>query len=91
MSPCVDYRRHEFDCPHRRGTSPRRRWRAADGCSGEVCDDCWYAPGGPADWADLVQVGDLDTDGIPLDPREWTAADQLGVVIRALRDAGEGR
>lgn len=87
MTPCVDYQRHEFDCPHR-GQS-RRRWRAADGCSGEVCEACWYAPGGPHSWPDLVQSTAVDGDGIPYSPAEWTAADQIGHVIRALRDAGK--
>ena len=87
MAECVDYRRHEFDCPHRR--RPLRRWRTRDGCSGEVCADCWGAPGGPAGWPDVVAITELDDDGIPFDPAHWTAADQLGHVIRALRDAGK--
>jgi hypothetical protein len=77
MSPCVDYRRHELECSHRK----EYRWRAADGCSGHVCVDCLKAVmTWPVD--DQVRAVPVDDDGIPLDRGVWTNGDHVGHMIR---------
>lgn len=83
LQPCTapDYR-HEFWCEHR--DRPRRRWRTLDGCGGSCCEKCWAREDSPRTWDDLSSVVAIDADGIPLDARNWTEGDQLGVVLRAL-------
>jgi hypothetical protein len=78
MSPCVDDRRHELECGHRK----EYRWRAADGCSGQVCAECLKTVLG---WPKAHQVSavPVDDDGIPLDRRAWTGADHIGHMVRA--------
>lgn len=75
---CDDYVRHEFLCQHR----PRKyRWKAFDGCSALVCEECMSHV---ALWKDLLEVVVVDEDGIPIDSRHWTFADAL---LNAAREA----
>ena len=82
-SPCIDAPRHEsFWCNHR----PKAlRWRTADGCSGEECRAC-YGAAERAKWPDLESVCVLDEEtGVPVDPTFHTKADEIAIVIAALR------
>lgn len=71
---------HEVRCPHR--SDHYWRWSTGDGCAGHLCDRCWWEPGSPREWRELVALCGTDKDRIPIDPSVWTQADHLGALMR---------
>lgn len=73
---------HEVWCRHRDGRMYGWRWTTVDSCSGVLCERCWWEPGSPREWRDLIAICIVDGDGIPIDKGAWTQADALGAMMR---------
>lgn len=85
---CADYKAHEaMGCSHPpawegKRFKPRRRVRLADGCEVELCDECWWAESSPMYGGEVVEIAELDRDGIPFDPSAWREGDVVANLLR---------